>query len=305
MTTINPDSMSIGELATRCGVSALRLRAWEKRYGYPSATKLDSGHRRYNHLDLQKLLLVQQLLENGFKISKIIPHNIEELTELITANCGKRITPQQINNTNSKSSYNIKQALQFVDDYNEDELFMICNHYWNTSTPLEFVEEFTIPFLDQLGSHWTNKIIDISKEHFASNFLKSFIQSKWRKLNRKLQGNSIILAMLPNDFHSFGLQICALLSVIGKQKIIYLGERTPIEAIKNTTNHIKSSTVVLSVSNTMNDQLTIKYLKQLRDNISENVVILQGGAGAQKVDGVEILKSFKEYVKWIQTKNNQ
>jgi hypothetical protein len=32
---------------------------------------------------------------------------------------------------------------------------------------------------------------------------------------------------------------------------------------------------------------------------------LQGGAGAQKVDGVEILKSFKEYVKWIQTKNNQ
>ena len=305
MTTTNSDSMSIGELATRCGVSVLSLRAWEKRYGYPSATKLSSGHRRYTNLDLQKLLLVQQLLENGFKISKIISYDIEELTELITSNCGKRITPQQINNTNSKSNSNIKQALECVNNYDEDGLFMICNHYWNTSTPLEFVEEFSIPFLDQLGSRWTDKILDISKEHFASNCLKSFIQSKWRKLNRTLKGDCYILAMLPNDFHSFGLQICALLSVIQKQKIIYLGERTPVEAIQNATAELEPSTIVLSVSSTMNEQITIKYLKQLRDNISENVVILQGGSGAQQIKGVEVLKSFKEYVEWIQNQKNR
>ena len=44
----------------------------------------------------------------------------------------------------------------------------------------------------------------------------------------------------------------------------------------------------------MNEKITIKYLKQLRDNISENVVVLLGGAGAQKIEGVEVLKSFKE-----------
>ena len=40
-------SLTIGELARRSGVAVGTLRMWETRHGFPTATRLPSGHRRY------------------------------------------------------------------------------------------------------------------------------------------------------------------------------------------------------------------------------------------------------------------
>lgn len=41
------DGLSISDLATRTGISAATLRAWESRHGYPTPQRLPGGHRRY------------------------------------------------------------------------------------------------------------------------------------------------------------------------------------------------------------------------------------------------------------------
>ena len=40
-------SLTIGELSRRTGVSPATLRMWETRHDFPTALRLDSGHRRY------------------------------------------------------------------------------------------------------------------------------------------------------------------------------------------------------------------------------------------------------------------
>jgi MerR family transcriptional regulator, light-induced transcriptional regulator len=43
---------SIGEVVDRTGVSEGTLRMWERRHGFPSPARLESGHRRYSDEDL-------------------------------------------------------------------------------------------------------------------------------------------------------------------------------------------------------------------------------------------------------------
>ena len=43
--------LTISDLAQRTGVSAATLRAWETRHGFPTPTRRESGHRRYDERD--------------------------------------------------------------------------------------------------------------------------------------------------------------------------------------------------------------------------------------------------------------
>ncbi len=42
------DGLTISDLASRTGISAGTLRAWESRHGYPTPQRLAGGHRRYS-----------------------------------------------------------------------------------------------------------------------------------------------------------------------------------------------------------------------------------------------------------------
>ena len=52
-------TLSIGDLAERTGLKPATLRMWELRHGFPSATRRDSGHRRYAESDVD---LVRQVM---------------------------------------------------------------------------------------------------------------------------------------------------------------------------------------------------------------------------------------------------
>ena len=55
-----PDlTLSIGALAERTGVPTATLRSWESRYGFPTSSRLEGGHRRYRS---DQVALIEQVL---------------------------------------------------------------------------------------------------------------------------------------------------------------------------------------------------------------------------------------------------
>lgn len=48
--------LSIGELSKRTGIGISTLRAWERRYGFPTPQRAVSGHRRYAERDVDALV---------------------------------------------------------------------------------------------------------------------------------------------------------------------------------------------------------------------------------------------------------
>ncbi|MET0324336.1 MAG: MerR family transcriptional regulator, partial [Ilumatobacteraceae bacterium] len=64
--------MTIGTVAEQTGVSVTVLRSWEQRHGFPTATRLPSGHRRYTQQDVDAILQVLEQRETGLSLEAAI-----------------------------------------------------------------------------------------------------------------------------------------------------------------------------------------------------------------------------------------
>jgi DICT domain-containing protein len=64
--------LTIGALAERTGVAVATLRMWEARHGFPRATRLPSGHRRYDEQTVDQVLQVQRRKDSGLRLETAV-----------------------------------------------------------------------------------------------------------------------------------------------------------------------------------------------------------------------------------------
>jgi MerR family transcriptional regulator, light-induced transcriptional regulator len=69
---VDESLLSIGELAARAGVAEGTLRMWETRYGFPTAQRLPSGHRRYSEDELRRVIAVVRVRREGLSLPRAI-----------------------------------------------------------------------------------------------------------------------------------------------------------------------------------------------------------------------------------------
>jgi len=64
--------LAIGDLVARTGVREATLRMWEQRHGFPSPTRLASGHRRYREADVELVARVLRERAAGLSLGAAI-----------------------------------------------------------------------------------------------------------------------------------------------------------------------------------------------------------------------------------------
>jgi DNA-binding transcriptional MerR regulator len=282
------DNISIGELSKRTGISVLRLRAWETRYGFPTAHLLESGHRRYDQEVVNRTVLIAQLLEKGFRIGKVIHLENEEMTRLLSEKSGEPILQ------GGEAHASFTELLEHILNFDEAQFTQYWENQIENLSTLEFLDNLVYPFLIDLGEKWENGVIGVSHEHFASNILEHIIERSWRQDNLGLRGDASVLALLPNEYHAFGLHFAASLCVAHGHKVVFLGERTPIDAIIESVDKLQAKRLIISVSETYDIRLSEKYLKSLFGRISRDVEFWVGGSGAPEIEGVVTIKTLKD-----------
>lgn len=57
--------LSVGDAAEQLGLPASTLRTWERRYGLAPSARTTGNHRRYDDVDLRRLLRMQHLVSRG------------------------------------------------------------------------------------------------------------------------------------------------------------------------------------------------------------------------------------------------
>lgn len=66
----------IRQLAEKTHVGTSTLRAWERRYGLLTPARTPKGHRLYRHSDIQRVLKILDLLQDG--------HSLPNIAELLS-----------------------------------------------------------------------------------------------------------------------------------------------------------------------------------------------------------------------------
>ena len=252
---------SIKNLENISGIKAHTIRIWEKRYKLLSPERTDTNIRKYSLESLKKLLNINLLYKNGFKISKIANLEPEKISPIV-----REIALE--NNTENISINALKLAMVNFDVGMFDIKYKILVE--NNGFEYVFFKIF-VPLMTELGILWQTGAICPSHEHFVTSLIKQKIHVQTEKIQNKKsveKSSPKFVVFLPeNEIHELSILYLNYLVLSRGFQTIFLGQSIPIKSLKtlllqNEVFHfITYITVQPSRSNISN------YIKLFYENI--------------------------------------
>ena len=62
---------TIGDVAERCGINPVTLRAWQRRYGLLKPQRSEGGHRQFDEDDIMRIEEIKRWIKSGVPVSKV------------------------------------------------------------------------------------------------------------------------------------------------------------------------------------------------------------------------------------------
>ena len=281
--------ISIGELASKTGLSPERLRSWEQRYGKPEPVRLESGHRRYPVSEVNFLMDVGRLLVQGFKASDLLKERPEDLRERV-----------------ERASHQPFEELEYwrslVERFDAKALKGAMHKMAEETTLVDFLDKRIAPFLWDLGERWASGELRVSHEHFATFRVSEVLGELAPDLEPTKQGVKVLLATLPGDLHGLGVVMAeAILSESGVE-VIVLGADNPVREIAATAKSAGATHIALSVSRGLAQRGVGKLVEELIEAAPDHELVLGGGGvsmGIRLPKKVRQFRSMSEFQRWL------
>lgn len=301
----NAQLLSIGALSRATGIPTDTLRTWERRYGFPSPERTESGHRRYSPQTLERLRLVQRAMKLGQPASAAVP---AEPTALRTLLARASVEPEARGEPRERTSDSrvldrwigcVKQLDGVALDHElRTAVAELGSHL--------FLVQRAEPFVQALGDCWARGEIAVRHEHFASERLREVLVGTWRPLSDASKRGPIVCATLPGEQHVLGLHMAALALALEDVRIVFLGADAPVEEIAGAVRGSAARAVALSASIAAHPARTRRDVESLRALLPPDVGVVAGGEGMPAgMPGVSVVRSFAGLTEWARGLDRQ
>lgn len=268
---------SMRAVSQRTGLSEHTLRAWEKRFGFPDPVRLDSGHRRYPPEQVRRLTAIQSALVRGHRIGDVIRLDEAGIDALLASDSG---LPDE---THRETTGTYLEACLRLDS---EELATMMRQDAAILGVTRFLSEKVVPFVTAIGEGWEEGVVSIRHEHVASETVEGILRELRTPLERGLSGRPVLLATLPGELHSLGLQIVSLMIVARGVPVRVVGVETPIVEIAESASALRAPVVALSMTEAGVSQSTGRLIEELHEMLPPGTTLWLGGRGASRLRGL-------------------
>lgn len=271
----------MGAVTRRTGIGEHTLRAWERRFGFPTPERLPSGHRRYTQAQVQQLLLINAALDLGYRAGDVVPLDVGQLEELLRQH---EAVDAAVPETSGDGW--IDGVLDASRRFDRAALTSLLQRETIRLGVPRFVRERAAPTLYSIGEVWADGGLGIRHEHFFSEVLEDHLRILRAPLEATATGRPVVLATLPDEHHGLGLQIVGLVVSASERSVRILGPHTPTEEIAEAATAMDAAAVGISVSLHAVDDGTVAAVKALRERLPPQIELWLGGAGAGGLVGL-------------------
>ncbi len=228
------DSFTIQDLELLTGIKAHTIRIWEKRYDLLNPSRLNRNIRIYTLSDLQKILNIGLLYNNGYKISKIAKLSDKQLTEE-----AKSFAMNEFSNT-----YEINSLIITMYTFDEGLFYEIYNQQIEKLSFQEIFIKTYIPLLNHIGMLWQTDSIKPAHEHFISNLIYQKIALNIANLpHNSIDNSNVNILFLPyGEIHELGLMFLNYSLKLNGKKVIYVGKSIPFDNLFYLNSQVKNIT---------------------------------------------------------------
>jgi DNA-binding transcriptional MerR regulator len=257
-------NFSIKNLEHLSGIKAHTIRIWEKRYNLFEPERTDTNIRLYNLENLQKLLNVTLLNNNGYKISKIASLSQQEINENV-----HKLTINK--NADDWSLGLFKLAMINFDQRLFTKTFNDLLEQFSFS---EIFKNVFVPLMNELGVLWQTNSISPSHEHFITSLVKQKIHAMCENLQQnstRRTDRRFVLFLPDNEIHELGLLYLQYEVLNNGFQCVFLGQSVPIESLSNLIDIGEPITFISYFTIEPAQDKIESYLNTFNSEIIENI----------------------------------
>ncbi|MGD8589521.1 MAG: MerR family transcriptional regulator [Chromatiales bacterium] len=269
---------SISDVSRIAGIPKDLLRMWERRYGYPKPQRDVNGDRIYSDSQLDKLILIRQLVDQGKRPGKLMGLDLSELKAL-----------QQV----PKVALDFDPLLALLQASDATQLRNWLQEQLQTLGLRAFIHKLMVPAIQLVGENWSSGNLAIHQEHLFTETMKGMVRQALAEHYRQPGVPKVMLTTVPGEQHSLGLLMVEALLRLGGADAICFGTEMPFRDIKEAALSHKVDVIGLSFSGSFKQDDAVVMLSGLRQMIDPVTRIWVGGkafaSDVQLPDGVELI----------------
>ncbi len=261
------------------GLKPDTLRAWERRYGLPNPQRTAGGHRLYSQreIDMLKWLIARQ--EEGLSISNAIElwqsmeaDGRDPLLDYREPGAAAALAPPLQGGVIEESCAAWVDACLAFDEHRAQHVLAQAFALF----PMETVcFEVLQKGLQAVGRGWYEGRVTVQQEHFASAQAVRQLEALLSAMNTAVRHGRLLLACPPEEQHTFGPLLLALLLRRRGWDIVYLGANVPLERLEASVRSIRPQLVILAAQTLITAATTLSVAQLLQ---TIDVPLAFGGA---------------------------
>ncbi len=255
------------------GISSDTLRMWERRYGFPSPARNDSGIRVYSDAEIERLVLVARALKAGFRAGEVIHRGLDDLKALIKNAAQPRFERES-------GAPSVESLLETLARDDADALRAELKQAVATLGPHRFLREVADPLVQAVGRAWEGGRLDVRHEHLLTATLSTQLRLLLSAYEETTSGPPVLLTTLSGEQHGLGLEMVALYLAVHGAVTRLLGVNTPPAQIVEAARALGAAVVGISVSAASDSRWTAEQLQTISGKLPERVRVWVGGRHA-------------------------
>ncbi|MBV9579444.1 MAG: cobalamin-dependent protein [Chloroflexi bacterium] len=224
----------------RTGVPATTIRAWERRYGYPSPERDAGGQRLYSERDMAGIRWLSEQTSQGVAISRAVAMLRNGYAAPPPANGAPAAAPRSFASLRSE----ILSALLALDPSRAEATLAEAFALYSVEDVCLQVFE---PVLIEVGDRWHAGELSIAAEHYITSFIRTRLFALLNAYQRPDgDGPLVFTACGPDEWHEVGIVLVSIFLARRGIAVRYLGPNLPLEALADLVAQQHPAVVALS-----------------------------------------------------------
>lgn len=275
---------SIGYVSLQTGLSTHVIRAWERRYQAVMPQRSASRRRVFTQTEIDRLILLKQLLNRGHSISAIAGLDHERLVHMAGIHhAGGTEAHEPANTVNNRDpalhpAEWVDECLKAVQNLDGAVLHRCLQRATLTFSRQTLLDRVIKPLMDQIGRRWSEGSLRIVHGHLASAIVHAQLNCMLdHRLDLSSQRPRILVATPVGQSCYLGALTVAVIAQDHGWKAVFLGHNLPAEEIAMACARLAPQLIALSITCRVDDGFMHSELKRLSEFIAARCPLVIGG----------------------------
>ena len=261
----------------RSGLSPDLIRVWEKRYRAVTPERTDTNRRLYSDMDIERLILLKEVLKFGHSIGQVASLSVISLQKLLENERANPV-PKPVGEVQVDPDELLVRAMQAVGRQDDEVLEECLERAMLSFGGAGMLHRFVAPLVIQVGDAWHAGKISPAHEHVASIVVREFLLRSVRGYATPDKAPCLIVGSPAGQLHELGATMIAAAAAHRGWRVRYLGPSLPAPDIAATALRHGARAIALSIVYPGDDPDLPGEILDLRKYLRDaDVALLFGG----------------------------